>query len=128
MAALQAGKHVICEKPPTMNVPEIEAIRHEALQRNLTYFFGRQSRFHPKLLAAKQLVAEGRLGRVYFVKAERIRSRGDAGRHQRVVRGKGEIWGRRDDRHRRACLGCCMVCTGLPAAGVSVRAGEHALP
>ena len=76
MAALQAGKHVLCEKPPTMNVPEIEAIRHEARQRNLTYFFGRQSRFHPKLLAAKRLVEEGRLGQVYFVKAERIRSRG----------------------------------------------------
>lgn len=76
MAALRAGKHVICEKPPTMNVSEIEAIRHEALQRDLIYFFGRQSRFHPRLLAAKQLVEEGRLGRVYFVKAERIRSRG----------------------------------------------------
>ena len=76
MAALQAGKHVLCEKPPTMTVPEIEAIRHEALQRNLIYFFGRQSRFHSRLLAAKRFVEEGRLGRVYFVKAERIRSRG----------------------------------------------------
>ena len=76
MAALQAGKHVLCEKPPTMNVPEIEAIRHEALQRNLIYFFGRQSRFSPALLAAKRLVEQDRLGHVYFVRAERVRSRG----------------------------------------------------
>lgn len=76
MAALQAGKHVLCEKPPTINVPEIEAIRHEARQRRLTYFFGRQSRFKPEMLAARRLVAEGRLGRVYFVRAERVRSRG----------------------------------------------------
>ena len=76
IAALQAGKHVLCEKPPTMNVAEIEAIRDEANQRGLTYFFGRQSRFSPKLLAAKKVIDEGGLGRVYFAKAERIRSRG----------------------------------------------------
>ena len=76
IAALQAGKHVLCEKPPTMNVAEIEAIRAEANQRNLVYFFGRQSRFSAKLLAAKKVVDEGGLGKVYFAKAERIRSRG----------------------------------------------------
>lgn len=76
LAALRAGKHVLCEKPPTMNVAEIEEIRREVQARGLTYFFGRQSRFHPKMLAAKRLVADGALGPVYFVRAERMRSRG----------------------------------------------------
>ena len=35
ISALRAGKHVLCEKPPTMNVAEIEAIRHEATERGL---------------------------------------------------------------------------------------------
>ena len=76
LAALHAGKHVLCEKPPTMNVPEMEQIRDEAAARGLTYFFGRQSRFSPKMLSARRLVADGTLGRVYFARAERIRSRG----------------------------------------------------
>ena len=76
LAALQAGKHVMCEKPPTMNVAEIEAIRDEANRRGLIYAFSRQSRFGSKMLAAKRLVAAGELGSIYFVKAERVRSRG----------------------------------------------------
>ena len=76
LAALRAGKHVLCEKPPTLNVAEIEQIRGEVHARKLTYFFGRQSRFSAEMLAAKRLVKEGTLGRVYFVRAERVRSRG----------------------------------------------------
>ncbi len=76
MSALRAGKHVLCEKPPTMNVPEIEAIRDEAKARRLIYAFSRQSRFNNKMLAAKRIVEEGYLGNVYFAKAERVRSRG----------------------------------------------------
>lgn len=76
IAALRAGKHVLCEKPPTMNVPEIEAIRKEAIERGLTYAFSRQSRFNSKMLAVKRLVEEGTLGNVYFARAERVRSRG----------------------------------------------------
>ena len=76
MSALRAGKHVLCEKPPTMNVAEIEAIRGEAQARGLTYAFSRQSRFNHKMLAAKKLVDDGALGSVYFARAERVRSAG----------------------------------------------------
>ena len=76
LAALRAGKHVLCEKPPTLTVAEIRHIREEVRASGLTYFFGRQSRFSSRMLAAKKLVEEGRLGHVYFAKAERVRSRG----------------------------------------------------
>jgi predicted dehydrogenase len=76
LAALRAGKHVLCEKPPTMNVAEIEAIQRETYERGLVYSFSRQSRFSDKMLAAKRAIAEGRLGKVYHVRAERVRSRG----------------------------------------------------
>ena len=76
MSALRAGKHVLCEKPPTMNVAEIKAIRDEARARGLTYAFSRQSRFNDKMLAAKRLVDGGDLGNVYFARAERVRSAG----------------------------------------------------
>src|SRR5436305_1804355 len=47
LAALEAGKHVLCEKPPTMNASEMRVLRDEASHRGLIYFFGRQFRFSP---------------------------------------------------------------------------------
>ena len=76
LAALGAGKHVFCEKPPTLNVAEMRVLQEEATKRGRLYFFGRQSRFSPELLAAKQLIEAGRLGEIYFAKAVFIRSRG----------------------------------------------------
>ena len=47
LAALEAGKHVLCEKPPTLNAAEMKVLRAEAGKRNLTYSFSRQFRFSP---------------------------------------------------------------------------------
>lgn len=76
MAALQAGKHVLCEKPPTLNLAEMEAIRREATQRGLTYAFSRQFRFDATMLSGRDAVRSGRLGRVYFARAQWLRLRG----------------------------------------------------
>lgn len=76
LAALEAGKHVFCEKPPTMNAAEMKVLQEEASRRGLLYFFGRQFRFTPETRAARELIAAGRLGDVYHAKAAFIRSRG----------------------------------------------------
>ena len=76
LAALEAGKHVLCEKPPTMNAAEMKVLREEATKRNLVYFFSRQFRFTPAMRLAKALVGEGRLGKIYHAKATFVRSRG----------------------------------------------------
>ena len=76
LAALEAGKHVLCEKPPTMNASEMKVLREEAAKRHLLYFFSRQFRFTPPIRAAKKAVEEGRLGKIYHAKATFVRSRG----------------------------------------------------
>lgn len=38
LATLEAGKHVFCEKPPTMNAAEMKVLRDEAARRGLVYF------------------------------------------------------------------------------------------
>lgn len=76
LAALEAGKHVFCEKPPTMNAAEMKVLQEEATKRGLVYYFGRQFRFTPGMRAAKELVRQGRLGTIYHAKATWIRSRG----------------------------------------------------
>ena len=76
LAALEAGKHVLCEKPPTMNAAEMRVLRDEAADRGLVYFFGRQFRFSPAVRTAREIIAEGRLGRIYRARATWVRSRG----------------------------------------------------
>ncbi len=84
LSALRAGKHVLCEKPPTMNVAEVESIRAEAKARGLVYAFSRQSRFNNKMLAGRQIVDEGGLVKMYFAMGERVRWAG--------IRGGGGGW------------------------------------
>jgi len=51
-------------------------LREEAVKRELVYYFSRQFRFTPATRAAKQVVEEGRLGKIYHAKATFVRSRG----------------------------------------------------
>ena len=76
LKALQAGKHVLCEKPPTMNAEQMRALHEEARNRGLIYYFGRQMRFSPAMQAAKRVIAERRLGEIYFAETMWVRSRG----------------------------------------------------
>ena len=102
MSALQAGKHVLCEKPPTMNVPEMEAIRTEATTRGLTYAFSRQSRFMQQDARRETAGGGGDAGSyVYFARAEWVRSRGIPAGVGGWFTEKKQGGRRRDDRHRR---------------------------
>jgi predicted dehydrogenase len=75
-AALEAGKHVLCEKPPTLNASEMVVLREEASRRGLVYFFSRQFRFSPTMRMARSLIQQARLGQIYFAEATWVRSRG----------------------------------------------------
>jgi len=66
--ALAAGCHVLCEKPMAMNAAEGEEMLAASRRhgRRLMIHFNR--RFAPISHAARQLIASGRLGEVYFVR------------------------------------------------------------
>ncbi len=76
LKALEHGKHVLCEKPPTMNAQQMKHLHEEAEKRGLIYFFGRQMRFSNASMAGRKIIAERRLGEIYFVETKWIRSRG----------------------------------------------------
>lgn len=73
IAALAAGKHVICEKPLANSVAEAEAMAEAAERAAADGVFamvGFTYRRVPAVALARQLVAEGRIGAVRHVRAE----------------------------------------------------------
>ncbi len=62
LAALRAGKHVLCEKPMAMNLAEADSMVAAAHSANRLFAVSYYRRFYPKLLEAKRLIAEGAIG------------------------------------------------------------------
>jgi len=48
LRAVQRGKHVLCEKPMALTVPDIEAIEAAARQHKVVVLEGFMYRFHPQ--------------------------------------------------------------------------------
>ncbi|WP_077490976.1 Gfo/Idh/MocA family protein [Sinomonas mesophila] len=73
IAALEAGKHVLCEKPLANSVEEAErmtAAADAAAARGVFSMCGFSYRRTPALALAKRLVAEGALGEIRHVRAQ----------------------------------------------------------
>lgn len=73
IAALAAGKHVLCEKPLANTVAEAEQMAHaarEAAARGVRSMVGFNYRRVPALTFARRLVEAGRLGRIRHVRAQ----------------------------------------------------------
>ncbi|MCF0146008.1 MAG: Gfo/Idh/MocA family oxidoreductase, partial [Eubacterium sp.] len=60
--ALEAGKHVYCDKPLAFTYEECVKLAELAREKQVTAQMGMQSRFFPATLRAKEIAEEGRLG------------------------------------------------------------------
>jgi predicted dehydrogenase len=70
LAALEAGKHVLCEKPLANTVAEAEAMTDAAGRSAGRSMTGFNYRRVPALALARRLIAEGRLGALHQVRAQ----------------------------------------------------------
>jgi predicted dehydrogenase len=73
LAALAAGKHVLCEKPLANTLAQAEemtAAAEVAAQRGVLSMVGFNYRRTPALALARQLVSQGRLGEIRHVRAQ----------------------------------------------------------
>src|SRR3954470_7561626 len=59
VAALRAGKHVVCEKPPGISLKEARQIEAAAAKSGKTVLYGMQRRFGANEQAAKQAIEKG---------------------------------------------------------------------
>jgi predicted dehydrogenase len=84
--AIEAGKHVLCEKPMSMNAAELEVLRPFTSKVHVQEAF--MVRSHPQWTAAREHVRRGEIGELRFmqvpfsyfnVDAANIRNRPDAG-------------------------------------------------
>ena len=63
--ALNAGCHVLCEKPMALTVKDCKAMMEAAEKNNRELFAVKQNRFNPPVAAVKKLLEEKRLGKIY---------------------------------------------------------------
>ncbi|MFC7849185.1 Gfo/Idh/MocA family protein [Arthrobacter sp. NPDC057388] len=73
IAALEAGKHVLCEKPLANSVEDAErmtVVAEAAAKRGVLAMCGFSYRRTPALTLAKRMVDEGRLGTIRHVRAQ----------------------------------------------------------
>lgn len=77
--ALEAGKHVMCEKPMAMNVEEAEAMKAAAEKAGKVLMIGFVRRFGQDCDIVSDLIKNGTLGEVYYAKTLNIRRNGNPG-------------------------------------------------
>jgi predicted dehydrogenase len=66
-AAADAGKHVLCEKPLTLDTAEAEAVAAHCRARGVLLMEAFMYRFHPAWVEARRLIATGAVGRILDV-------------------------------------------------------------
>lgn len=77
--ALDAGKHVFCEKPPAINAAETMAMRDAAKKAGRTLMFNFNNRARPESLAMKDYIVNGDCGTINSAQAVWMRRNGIPG-------------------------------------------------
>ena len=73
--ALEAGKHVMCEKPMAINAEEAKKMVDAAKRTGKKLTIGYQNRHRPDSLFAKAEAEKGTFGEIYYAKATALRRR-----------------------------------------------------
>ena len=73
--ALEAGKHVMCEKPMAINSEEAKKMLDAAERTGKKLCIGYQNRYRPEMLYLKKEAEDGTFGDIYYSEAIAIRRR-----------------------------------------------------
>lgn len=68
--ALNAGKHVLCEKPLALTMADCEAMILAANASDKNYMVGQIARYTPGFYQAKKMVDDGVIGELFYVESE----------------------------------------------------------
>lgn len=70
VAALNAGKHVLCEKPLALTREDCEAIIDATEKSNCKFMVGQICRYTPGFKQAKEIILSGAIGELTFIESE----------------------------------------------------------
>lgn len=79
IAALKAGKHVLCEKPLAMNAEEAKEMVDTAKETEKLLMVGFVRRFENNANFIKEAIEDGELGNIYYAKTGYMRKWGNPG-------------------------------------------------
>lgn len=69
VAAAQAGKHLMTEKPLCLNLDEAADIAQAVRKAGITMMAAHNQLFHPSVLKAKEMLMQGDLGKIYLIQS-----------------------------------------------------------
>lgn len=70
IAALESGKHVLCEKPMAPTLEDCKDIIKTAEKSKCKFMVGQVCRFAPGFQMTKKLIDEGKIGELFFAESE----------------------------------------------------------
>ena len=79
MAAFEAGKHVICEKPISTNAADARKMVETAKKSGKIFMMGFNNRFRGDTQLLKKCIENGDLGEIYYAKTGWLRRKGIPG-------------------------------------------------
>ena len=86
-AALDAGCHVLAEKPGCLHLEDFEKLNRKAKAHNRELLLALGNRIDPAIIEAKRLVHEGTIGKIYGIEVHLIAD------HTRLTRPTyGKLW------------------------------------
>jgi predicted dehydrogenase len=70
--ALEAGKHVLVEKPLTANSEQAQELIRLAEDRGLTLMVGHTYEYNPAVETVREIIKSGELGEIYYINSTRL--------------------------------------------------------
>ena len=70
LEALDAGKHVLCEKPMSLKLEECSEMVRASEKTDKKFMIGQICRFTPGFMQAKEMIDAGEIGELFFVESE----------------------------------------------------------
>ena len=72
LAAMRAGKHVYCEKPMAISLPDCDELIDQARQANSVFYLGMNLRHSPVYEKLHQILSDGQLGKLLTIEANEL--------------------------------------------------------
>ena len=120
--ALEAGKHVLCEKPLTLGAEDTEEVFGIAAVNDRVLMEAYMWPFHPRARRVLELVAKGAIGEVQSVHSVFTYASDDPGNHRFDLRGAGALFD-----VGIYCIAPAMLIAGRDHAGASAVAIRNEL-